>query len=287
MDLLGFLSDKWTVIWTNGLAFVFILSVIVFVHEMGHYLIARYNRVRVVVFSIGFGPELFGWTDRYETRWKVSVLPLGGYVKMFGDADASSRPGEDSAEMTEEERAVSFQHKSLGQRTAVVFGGPLANFVLAVFIFSVLFATVGQRVTPADIAEVVPGSPAEAAGVRAGDVVLRLGDRNIDRFETLQQVVREIAGKTVEMVVLRDGVEVGLVITPRLVEKPDRFGKLQRYGEIGVSRSAVRVRHDPLSAVWAAVEETASLTMLTLQAMGQMILRVAAAWHFPAQPARS
>ncbi len=92
MDFLNFFSDKWTVIWTNGLAFVFILSVIVFVHEMGHYLIARYNKVRVVVFSIGFGPEMFGWTDRHETRWKVSLLPLGGYVKMFGDADASSRP---------------------------------------------------------------------------------------------------------------------------------------------------------------------------------------------------
>ena len=121
--------DLINLIWTNGLSFIFILSVIVFGHELGHYVVARWNGVRVEVFSIGFGPELFGWDSANGTRWKVSLLPLGGYVKMFGDADASSKPGEDVPEMNPEDRAVSFHHKRLGQRTAIILGGPLANFV--------------------------------------------------------------------------------------------------------------------------------------------------------------
>ena len=124
-----------TTLWMDfgiraAISFVFILSVIVFGHELGHYLIARWNGVRVEVFSIGFGPELFGWDSANGTRWKISLLPLGGYVKMFGDADASSKPGEDLPEMSPEARAVSFHHKRLGQRTAIILGGPLANFVL-------------------------------------------------------------------------------------------------------------------------------------------------------------
>ena len=150
--------DMLNLIWTNGLAFIFILSVVVFVHEMGHYLVARYNGVRVEVFSIGFGREIFGWNDRAGTRWKVSLVPLGGYVKMFGDADAASMPGDDVPGMTPEERAVSFHHKRLGQRTAIVLAGPLANFALAVVIFAVQFATVGEPFVFPDISKIaVPG----------------------------------------------------------------------------------------------------------------------------------
>ena len=269
MDILNSIWVDWG--GRTALSFIFILSVVVFVHEMGHYLIARFNGVRVVVFSIGFGPELFGWNDRAGTRWKVGALPLGGYVKMFGDAGEASTPGKDLAEMTPEDREISFHHKSLGQRTAIVFGGPLANFALAVVIFSVLFATVGQRVTPSDISTVLPGSPAEAAGILPGDLVVRIDGREIDRFEEMRQIVSISAEVALNMVVLRDGKEIELVITPRLVEAPDPLGNIQRYGQIGVSRAVVRVRHDPLSAVWAAVEETASLTVATLRALGQII----------------
>ena len=269
MDILNSIWVDWG--GRTALSFIFILSVVVFVHEMGHYLIARFNGVRVVVFSIGFGPELFGWNDRAGTRWKVGALPLGGYVKMFGDAGEASTPGKEVVEMTPEEREISFHHKSLGQRTAIVFGGPLANFALAVVIFSVLFATVGQRVTPSDISTVLPGSPAEAAGILPGDLVVRIDGREIDRFEEMRQIVSISAEVALNMVVLRDGKEIELVITPRLVEAPDPLGNIQRYGQIGVSRAVVRVRHDPLSAVWAAVEETASLTVATLRALGQII----------------
>ena len=265
MEILNF-------IWTNGVSFIFILSVIVFVHEMGHYLIARYNGVRVEVFSIGFGPELTGWTARNGTRWKISALPLGGYVKMFGDSGVASTPSGETRSMTPEEQAVSFHHKRVGQRTAIVFGGPFANFVLAVFILAILFMTLGQRVTPPDISLVKPGSPAEEAGVLPGDLVLRINGEKIERFETMQQIVRESPDVELALVVLRDGEQVSMMVTPRMVDKTDRFGNDVRYGELGVGRVGVKyVRHDPLAAIWAATEETAELTALTLRALGQMI----------------
>jgi regulator of sigma E protease len=265
--------DLLNLVWTNGLSFVFVLSAIVFVHEMGHYLIARYNGVRVEVFSIGFGPELFGWDTRSGTRWKVSLLPLGGYVKMFGDAGAASTPSAELSSMPSEDRAVSFHHKRLGQRAAIVFGGPFANFVLAVVVLAGLFMTVGQRITPPDINAVMPGSAAEAAGMQPGDKILRIDDRTIERFEELQEVVRESAGEPLRIVVLRGDVEVELVVTPRKVEREDRFGNLVRHGELGVSRSGVVFkRHDPLTAVWAASKETVRVTAMTLRAVGQIIV---------------
>src|SRR5262252_8485180 len=121
--------------------FLIVLTVLVFVHELGHYLVARWNRVRIEVFSIGFGPELFGWNDRAGTRWKFSLIPLGGYVKMFGDADPASMPSANTAQMTAEEREVSFHHKRLPQRAAVVAAGPIANFIFAIVAVAILFAT--------------------------------------------------------------------------------------------------------------------------------------------------
>ena len=264
--------DIFNLIWTNGLSFIFILSVIVFVHEMGHYLIARYCGVYIDVFSIGFGPEIFGWNDSTGTRWKVSLLPLGGYVKMFGDADAASTPGEDVPEMTREEKEKSFHHKRLAQRSAIVIGGPLANFILAVFILAIMFATVGQRVTPALISIVQPDGAAASAGMIPGDLITAIDDTEIDRFEMVQRIVRASVGETLLFTVERDGAVIQMNVTPRNVEVTDGFGNLQRFGQIGVGRRGVElVRHGPVYAVWAAVEETASLTMATLDVLGQIV----------------
>ena len=264
--------DLINLIWTNGLSFIFILSVIVFGHELGHYVVARWNGVRVEVFSIGFGPEVFGWDSANGTRWKVSLLPLGGYVKMFGDADASSKPGEDVPEMSPEDRAVSFHHKRLGQRTAIILGGPLANFVLAIVILAFMFATVGQRITPSDISIVQPNSPAETAGMMPGDRIIGIDGQAIDRFEALQMIVRASAGEPLNFTVLRDGAEIQLVIVPRMVEVTDRFGNVRKFGQIGIGREGVEfVRLDPLVAIWAAVEETWFLSAATLEALGQII----------------
>ena len=259
-------------IWTNGLSFVFILSVIVFIHEMGHYLVARYNGVRIDVFSIGFGREIFGWNDSTGTRWKVCLLPLGGYVKMFGDADAASTPGEEVPEMKPEDKAISFHHKRLGQRSAIVLAGPLANFILAIFILAIMFVSVGQRITPALISIVQPDGAAAAAGMIPGDRITAIDDTEIDRFEMVQRIVRASVGESLLFTIERDGEVIELVMIPRQVEVTDGFGNRQKFGQIGVGRKGVEfVRHGPLKAVWAAVEETASLTMATLDALGQII----------------
>ncbi len=263
MDIVNF-------IWTNGAAFLFILTVIVFAHELGHYLVARYNGVRIEVFSIGFGPELFGWTDRLGTRWKVSLLPLGGYVKMFGE-NAAGRSGETQAH-TPEELAVSFHHKTVGQRAAIVAAGPVANFILAIVILTAMFVTVGQPFTPPDIGTVQPGSAAERAGLQPGDVVKRIDRSSIERFEDIQTIVRMNPNATLRFTVLRDGREMTMTAVPQARELIDRFGNRQVIGLLGVTRmGSSYVRHDPFSAAWRAVTQTVDLTFYTLQAVGEMI----------------
>src|SRR5271170_5204936 len=154
--------------------FLFVLTIVVFFHELGHFLVARWAGVKVLTFSLGFGPELFGFNDRAGTRWKLSAIPLGGYVKFFGDADAMSAPGAELPAMTPEERAVSFHHKRLGQRAAVVAAGPVANFLFAIVAFALLFTVIGQPFTPPDVTEVIAGGAAEHAGMRAGDRVVQI-----------------------------------------------------------------------------------------------------------------
>lgn len=263
MDILNF-------IWTNGLAFLFILTVIVFTHELGHYLVARYNGVRIEVFSIGFGPELFGWNDKSGTRWKLSLLPLGGYVKMFGERAASSKANEPA--MTPDEMAVSFHHKSLRQRAAIVAAGPAANFILAIVILAAMFITVGEPFTPPDVGSVQPGSAAEKAGIQPGDVITRIGNSKIERFEDIQQIVRMSPRVPLRLSVLRDERELTVTAVPDASELIDRFGNRHEIGMLGVSRmgNAYR-RHDPFSSVWRAVTQTFSLSYFTLQAVGQMI----------------
>src|SRR5437763_15029561 len=174
----GIYHVLWIAFW-----FVIVLTVLVFVHEFGHYWIARRNDVKVEVFSIGFGPELFGWWDRAGTRWKFSALPLGGYVKMFGDADASSGlPLFNVNDLGPDDREASFHGKSLGQRAAIVAGGPMSNFVFAIALLALLFMTYGQPFTPAEVGQVQAGSAAEQGGMQAGDVILAIDGRPIERF---------------------------------------------------------------------------------------------------------
>src|SRR5437016_5263344 len=195
--------------------FLFILTVLVFVHEFGHYLIARWNGVRVEVFSIGFGSEMFGWWDRAGTRWKFSTIPLGGYVKMFGDSDASSGlPAPGLARLAPSERDVSFHYKRLGQRAAIVAAGPAANFLFAVVVLAVLFMTYGQPFTPAEVGQVQPGSAAEQGGIYPGDVIVRIDGRAVHRFEDVQQAVRLNPNVAMTIVVRRDGQEQTLHVTP-------------------------------------------------------------------------
>lgn len=255
------------------LPFLVVLTVLVFVHELGHYLVARRAGVRIEVFSIGFGPELFGWNDRSGTRWKFSAVPLGGYVKMFGDAGPASLPGESVGEMTAAERAVSFHHKRLFQRIAVVAAGPIANFIFAMLLLAGLFATVGQPFTPPQVGRVEPGSAAAAAGIRAGDIFVAIDGAPIERFEDVQRWVRLNTGAPMRITLKRGGQEVTVTATPKITRFKDRFGNQHAIGLLGVERSGITyIRRNPADALWRATQETANLTSGTLEAVWQMVI---------------
>jgi regulator of sigma E protease len=253
--------------------FVVVLTIIVFVHELGHYWVARRCGVRVEVFSIGFGPELFGWYDKNNTRWKISAVPLGGYVKFFGDADAASSTDNAAVStMSTEERKVSFHHKTLGQRSAIVAAGPVANFIFAILIYAALFSFVGQPFTPAVVGDVVPGSAAESAGLRAGDRILAADGTEIQRFEELRAYVALRAETPIALRVLRDGGEVGLTVVPLRVDVPDGSGGTHRVGQIGIRTTGVDfVRHDPGTALVQAVRETWQVVANTFTYLGRII----------------
>ena len=261
-------------IWEYIVPFLVILTVVVFVHELGHYLIARLNGVKVEVFSIGFGRELFGWNDRFGTRWKVSWIPLGGYVKFFGDESAASTPQNGPDTLTESEREVSFHHKRLGQRASIVVAGPAANLLFAVVVYAGLFMTHGQVFAPPVIDEIIPGSAAAAAEFRAGDRITEINGSVIKRFGEIQQFVRMNPGRKLSVVVLRNGSKIDLTVTPKLTSITDNFGREREVGLLGVTRAGgvELIRHDPASAVVLAVSETARVITLTLDYVGQVVV---------------
>jgi regulator of sigma E protease len=252
-------------------SFLIILTLLVFVHEFGHYFVARWNGVRVEVFSIGFGPELFGRRDRAGTRWKFSAVPLGGYIKMLGDSNVASAPS--SAPLDPAEREVAFNYKSLGQRAAIVAAGPAANFALAVIVLAILFVTFGRPFTPPVVGQVQPGSAAEQGGMRPGDVVSAIDGQRIARFEDLQRVVGFAPGKPMTIVVRRGGGEVSLHVTPKRVELTDRFGNRSAVGRLGITHSGIDyVKLGPLAAFAQAAGETWDLSVVTLQGIWQIVI---------------
>jgi regulator of sigma E protease len=256
------------------LPFLILLTILVFVHEMGHYLVARRCGVRVEVFSVGFGPEIFGWNDRHGTRWRFSAIPIGGYVKMFGEnISGSDRDGE-ATKLSPEEFAVSFAAKTLSQRAAIVFAGPFANFVLAIVLLAGMFMAYGQPFTPADISSVEPGSAAERAGLQPGDVIAVINGTDIERFEDIVRIVQLAPGQPLAITVLRDGREVELNAVAGIHEQVDRFGNTQTIGRLGVRRGGgdrKLIRHDPATALWRASVETVSLSGRILDFVWQMI----------------
>jgi len=259
------------------LGFLFVLTLVVFFHELGHFLVARWAGVRVLVFSIGFGPELFGFNDRHGTRWKVSAIPLGGYVKFFGDDNAASVPDQAAiAAMSEEERRHSFVHQRVAPRAAIVAAGPLANFLLAIAIFAGLAMIFGKPITSARVDKVQPGSAAAAAGFQPGDLILAIDGKPIESFTDMQQIVSINAGEPLDFEVERGGAHVMLKATPALKEIKDRFNNVIRQGQLGIERTpSPDEKHfqpvGPISALSIGVQRTWFVIERTLAYIGGVV----------------
>jgi len=261
MDTINLFSGLGSTILSYLLPFLFVLTVVVFIHELGHFLVARWCGVAVKVFSIGFGPEIFGFYDRHGTRWRVSWIPLGGYVKFIDDENVASASGRKAFEaLPEEERKRSFQGKTLAQRAAIVAAGPIANFILAVVIFTAIFSVFGERITAAKVDAVNPGSAAERAGFKPGDRVLSIDGSEINNFAAMQRIVAMSPEQSMHFVVDRGGANVDITATPERKEITDRFGNTMRIGLLGIQRSAspddwTLERHNPATALVMAVKE--------------------------------
>ena len=243
------------------LPFLFVLTVVVFFHELGHFLVARWCGIAVSTFSIGFGPEIAGFNDRHGTRWRLSWIPLGGYVKFIDDENAASAGQKSLEHLTPEQRARSFQTKPLAARAAVVAAGPIANFILAILIFTVIFAMFGERITAAKVDVVNPGSVAERAGFLPGDRVVSIDGKAIQSFGEMQRIVGTSPDQPLHFVVDRNGQTVELTATPERKEITDNFGNVIRLGLLGIQRSAspddwTLKRHDPVTAFGMAVKES-------------------------------
>lgn len=273
---MDFLADLGSGLSGYLLPFLILLTVLVFVHEAGHYLVARWNGVRVETFSIGFGPEIFGFNDRHGTRWKFSLIPLGGYVKMFGDRNAASMPDDAAvAAMSAEDRKVAFAEKSVGQRAAIVVAGPVANILFAIVVFAGIFSTVGEPYTPPEIGAVEPGSAADAAGIKPGDRIVSINGSAVHRFEDIRQTVQVGLGAPLKVVVARDGTEIDLDVRPTVVEQQDSLGNSFQLGRLGVqSRGLAYVRHDPATSVWRGVVASWNQVEVAGRAIGQMVAGV-------------
>jgi regulator of sigma E protease len=195
--------------------FLVVLTIVVFFHEFGHFMVARWCGVKVVTFSIGFGPELFGFNDRHDTRWKVCAIPLGGYVKFFGDENAASVPDHAAAAaMSEAERQVSFLHQRVGPRAAIVVAGPVANFILSTAIFAGIFMSFGRQVIPARVDAVTPDGAAAAAGIKPGDLIVAIDGRPISGFSDMQRIVAGSSGRTLTLTIDRGGVREEIKAAP-------------------------------------------------------------------------
>ncbi len=260
-----------------ALPFLFVLTVVVFIHELGHFLVARWCGVKVKTFSIGFGKEIFGFFDRQGTRWRLAWIPLGGYVKFMDDENSASVPSRQALEkMTPAERAGSFHAKPVWQRAAIVAAGPLANFLLAILIFAIWFSVFGVHSTEARVDEVVADSPAAAAGFKAGDLIVAIDGNKVEGFEAVQQVVATSVGRELNVDVDRDGKILGLKVTPKLTEQVDETGQKNQFVVIGIRRlptPSTMTKYQPGvgESLWLGVKQTKFIVTSTLGWVGDVI----------------
>ncbi len=256
----------------SAINFIILLSVLVFVHEWGHFAVARYFGVKVDVFSIGFGRELFGWNDKKGTRWKISILPFGGYVKFFGDANETSGMAEGLDEMSEADKAVSFHHKPLAQRAAIVAAGPLINFAFAIVVFAGLFMSMGEPYSTSEVSAISEDGAAYSAGLEVGDIIVGIDGAEIDRFSQLQSIISINTGEPLDVEVDRAGEILAFIVTPQKTTQEDRFGNTYVQYRIGIQSTPIEIQeHGVFSSIVRAVERTGEVTKMMLVTVGQMI----------------
>jgi regulator of sigma E protease len=255
------------------LSFLAVISVIVFIHEYGHFLMARWCGVRVDVFSIGFGKELFGFTAKTGTRWKFSLLPFGGYVKMFGDDTAASTPDTAKLEqMSAEERAVSFYFKPLWQKAIIVAGGPVFNFLLTIAVFTALIFTHGVVSSEPVIGKIMKDSAAQEAGLQVGDRILQVGAEEIEIFQDIPIAIATNLGEEIALKIQRNGKELTVKVRPKITEISDALGNMTQHPRIGIHSQELKIEDlGMLGALKHAVLRTYQICEATLKVLGQLV----------------
>ena len=258
-------------IWFILIAFLAALGPLVFIHELGHYLVARWFGVGAESFSIGFGREITGWTDKRGTRWKVGWLPLGGYVKFVGDMSPASLPGE-VADVSPADRKRSFHHRPVWQRFLIVLAGPLANFLLAILIFAGFYTTYGRPETPATIGMVRADSAADRAGLQPGDRIISVAGRSTRRFEDIQRVASIRPNTRVEISYERDGRPNRVAVTLGSEERKDEFGQRYQVGLLGITPPSIAFRRlSVIDAIPAGTGATVEVTRMVIEITGQIL----------------
>ena len=259
--------------------FLILITVVVFIHEYGHYYFAKKYGVGVTDFSIGFGREIFGWNDKFGTRWKICWIPLGGYVKFFGDRSVFSESEQEEVinKYNEEERKKLFILKPLYQRSIIVAAGPLTNFILAILIFTIINITVGKDMTPAIVSEVQENSPAFVSGMKKNDKILFIDNKKVESILQVSTFINISTSETIEFVVLRNNQEISLYIKPNIIDSKDSLGNSAKKRIVGIKLSPLnnkfeKQRLGPVKAIYYSIKEVWFVTTASLNYLGKMLI---------------
>ena len=259
------------------LPFIILILIVVFIHEYGHYYFARRYGVAVTDFSIGFGKEIFGFNDKNGTRWKFCLIPLGGYVKFFGDRNVFSQTEHDEIlkKYPKQDQEKLFVTKPLYQRAIIVAGGPIANFLLAIVIFSFIYMFVGKDFTPAKIQEVAIGSPAEVAGLKKNDIIIGINEDNVESILEIPTLINISTKEKLNIKILRNQKEIVLTAEPNIVDSKDTFGNPIKKRVIGIKIGPVneeikREKLGPVKAIFYSVKEIWFVTKTTMNFIGSL-----------------
>ena len=259
--------------------FLILITIVVFIHEYGHYYFAKKYGVGITDFSIGFGREIFGWSDKSGTRWKICWIPLGGYVKFFGDRNVFSETEQQEVinKYNDEDRKKLFILKPIYQRSIIVAAGPLANYVLAILIFIIINMFVGKDMTPAIINEVQEDSPAFVAGMKKNDKIISIDNKKIESILEVSTFINISTAETIEFIVLRNDQEISLLVKPNLIDGKDSLGNSAKKRMVGIKLAPLNNKFQkqplgPSKAIYYAVKEVWFVIITSLNYLGKMIV---------------